>query len=181
MTGKGSKPRPMSVTKSAFDDSFDRIFGKKQPDHESLEALHNKIDLGSYLPTRTITREDRKDFGQAFEEVALNGLTISGSSKDSLLIIPTRIITREQSAGFADHHKDGLDKPHKVAIYGPTKTITRAQATDRAIEDRKALYEKLKHNAEAWDKAIDEAVDMGIRQIATEGRIPLKPKDTKDE
>jgi hypothetical protein len=28
--GKGSRPRPYSVSKEEFDDNFDRIFGKKK-------------------------------------------------------------------------------------------------------------------------------------------------------
>jgi len=35
---KGSKPRPMSVTKSEFDDSFDRIFGNLKKVEQSLNA-----------------------------------------------------------------------------------------------------------------------------------------------
>lgn len=31
MSGKGSKPRPLSVPRKQFDDNWDRIFGKKQP------------------------------------------------------------------------------------------------------------------------------------------------------
>jgi hypothetical protein len=30
MSGKGSKPRPYSVSQDAFSDRFDAIFGKKQ-------------------------------------------------------------------------------------------------------------------------------------------------------
>lgn len=29
MSGKGSKPRPLSVPKKQFDNNWDRIFGKK--------------------------------------------------------------------------------------------------------------------------------------------------------
>lgn len=32
--GKGSKPRPLSVSKKQFDENFDRIFGKKVDDPE---------------------------------------------------------------------------------------------------------------------------------------------------
>ena len=28
--GKGSKPRPLSVSRNQFDDNWDRIFGKKK-------------------------------------------------------------------------------------------------------------------------------------------------------
>ena len=31
MSGKGSSPRPYSVPKESFDQSFERIFGKKEP------------------------------------------------------------------------------------------------------------------------------------------------------
>ena len=31
MSGKGSKPRPLSVARKQFDDNWERIFGKKQP------------------------------------------------------------------------------------------------------------------------------------------------------
>lgn len=30
MNGKGSKPRPLSVPRSQFNDNWDRIFGKKK-------------------------------------------------------------------------------------------------------------------------------------------------------
>ena len=30
MSGKGSKPRPLSVPRKHFDDNWDRIFGKKR-------------------------------------------------------------------------------------------------------------------------------------------------------
>jgi len=30
MSGKGSKPRPLSVPRKKFDDNWDRIFGKKK-------------------------------------------------------------------------------------------------------------------------------------------------------
>jgi len=31
MSGKGSKPRPLSIPRKQFDDNWERIFGKKQP------------------------------------------------------------------------------------------------------------------------------------------------------
>ena len=31
MSGKGSRPRPYSVPKEEFDNSYDTIFGKKEP------------------------------------------------------------------------------------------------------------------------------------------------------
>jgi len=31
MSGKGSKPRPLSVPRKQFDDNWERIFGKKTP------------------------------------------------------------------------------------------------------------------------------------------------------
>lgn len=31
MSGKGSAPRPYSVSKETFDQSFERIFGKREP------------------------------------------------------------------------------------------------------------------------------------------------------
>jgi len=35
--GKGSSPRPFSVDKKKFDDSWDRIFGKKHEKNEESE------------------------------------------------------------------------------------------------------------------------------------------------
>jgi hypothetical protein len=32
--GKGSKPRPFSVSQEVFDNNFDRIFGQKKPSSE---------------------------------------------------------------------------------------------------------------------------------------------------
>lgn len=34
MSGKGSKPRPYSVSKAQFDENWDKVFGKKQMLHE---------------------------------------------------------------------------------------------------------------------------------------------------
>lgn len=36
MSGKGSKPRPLSVSHNEFADRFDAIFGKKQLGHSSI-------------------------------------------------------------------------------------------------------------------------------------------------
>lgn len=35
MSGKGSKPRPLSIPKKKFDENFDKIFGKKKDDKKS--------------------------------------------------------------------------------------------------------------------------------------------------
>lgn len=45
MSGKGSSPRPYSVPKESFDESFDRIFGRKLTKNECdryeiLESEH---------------------------------------------------------------------------------------------------------------------------------------------
>jgi hypothetical protein len=34
MNGKGSKPRPLTVSKKSFDDNWERIFGMKKPIQE---------------------------------------------------------------------------------------------------------------------------------------------------
>ena len=48
MSGKGSAPRPFSVSHEEFANSFERIFGKKKKaqDEKQLEQLHrDKNDL----------------------------------------------------------------------------------------------------------------------------------------
>jgi hypothetical protein len=46
MSGKGSRPRPLSVDHSTFDSNWDRIFGKKhnlvQQEIESLQRMSNR-------------------------------------------------------------------------------------------------------------------------------------------
>ena len=38
--GKGSKPRPLSVNRKSFDESWDRIFKKKDKPEESKEETN---------------------------------------------------------------------------------------------------------------------------------------------
>jgi hypothetical protein len=41
MAGKGSRARPLSVSKSQFDDNWDKIFGKKEePKTEIISNSH---------------------------------------------------------------------------------------------------------------------------------------------
>lgn len=60
MSGKGSKPRPLSVDRKTFDDNWDRIFGAKKPepaievssywsDDSKLEAVVLQAKDGSYF------------------------------------------------------------------------------------------------------------------------------------
>jgi len=37
MSGKGSKPRPLSVPRKQFDESWDRIFGNKKPKQRKVK------------------------------------------------------------------------------------------------------------------------------------------------
>ena len=37
MSGKGSKPRPLSVPRKQFDDNWDRIFGNKQRERNTKQ------------------------------------------------------------------------------------------------------------------------------------------------
>ena len=42
MAGKGSRARPLSVSKSKFDDNWDKIFGKKEePKTEVIANLYS--------------------------------------------------------------------------------------------------------------------------------------------
>lgn len=60
MSGKGSKPRPLSVDQKTFDDNWDRIFGAKKPepaievssywsDDSKLEAVVLQAKDSSYF------------------------------------------------------------------------------------------------------------------------------------
>jgi hypothetical protein len=43
MSGKGSKPRPLSVSTETFDNNWDVIFGKKKKiDEEAVNAYNNE-------------------------------------------------------------------------------------------------------------------------------------------
>lgn len=42
MAGKGSRARPLSVSKSKFDDNWDRIFGKKENTVKELDVNNDK-------------------------------------------------------------------------------------------------------------------------------------------
>jgi hypothetical protein len=46
MSGKGSKPRPLSVPRKTFEDNWDRIFGKKEktPQDENKKTKQ-KLDI----------------------------------------------------------------------------------------------------------------------------------------
>jgi hypothetical protein len=46
MAGKGSRARPLSVSKSQFDDNWDKIFGKKEePKTEIISNSHGRPRL----------------------------------------------------------------------------------------------------------------------------------------
>lgn len=49
MSGKGSRPRPISVDHDTFNDNWDRIFGKKSPDpvQAEIDALRRMRDSRS--------------------------------------------------------------------------------------------------------------------------------------
>ena len=45
MSGKGSRPRPLTVSKKQFDENFDRIFGKREdPEEDEYELLPDVCD-----------------------------------------------------------------------------------------------------------------------------------------
>ena len=45
MSGKGSRPRPLTVSKKQFDENFDRIFGKREdPEEDGYELLPDVCD-----------------------------------------------------------------------------------------------------------------------------------------
>jgi hypothetical protein len=44
MSGKGSKPRPLSVPRKTFEDNWDRIFSKKQS-QEKNKKTKQKLDI----------------------------------------------------------------------------------------------------------------------------------------
>lgn len=45
MSGKGSKPRPLSVPRKVYEDNWERIFGKskKQKNNKKLAKVQDKI------------------------------------------------------------------------------------------------------------------------------------------
>lgn len=45
--GKGSKPRPYSVTQEEYDKRWDAIFGRDEPDEDDLEE-DNELDDEDY-------------------------------------------------------------------------------------------------------------------------------------
>ena len=49
MSGKGSKPRPLSVDRKTFEDNWDTIFGKKDPLQELADMNQQ---MGFYDDTR---------------------------------------------------------------------------------------------------------------------------------
>ena len=53
MSGKGSRPRPLSVSTKEFNENFDRIFGKK--DEEVVEEGFELVGDVSDLPIQYIT------------------------------------------------------------------------------------------------------------------------------
>jgi len=62
--GKGSKPRPFSVSKEDFDSSFDRIFGKKKK--SDAEKFDEAIMKNEYYEEETMqvrVAEEGKKFG----------------------------------------------------------------------------------------------------------------------
>jgi hypothetical protein len=48
MSGKGSAPRPFSVSQEEFANNFDRIFGNKE-DTETVIAEYDDIDIAKEL------------------------------------------------------------------------------------------------------------------------------------
>lgn len=60
--GKGSKPRPFSVTYDEFSNSFDRIFGKKDKvDGKDINADKNGQDQTGTTEPSTVDRHVGKD------------------------------------------------------------------------------------------------------------------------
>lgn len=45
MSGKGSRPRPFSVSQDQFAENFDKIFGRKENNHES-EKTDQEVSSG---------------------------------------------------------------------------------------------------------------------------------------
>jgi len=50
MSGKGSKPRPFSVSQDTFGENWDNIFKKKQPDHDKHMAATDWSQMLGELP-----------------------------------------------------------------------------------------------------------------------------------
>ena len=48
MAGKGSKPRPLSVSQEPFDENWDRIFNKSQREKALDELVAQSQELGLY-------------------------------------------------------------------------------------------------------------------------------------
>jgi len=63
MSGKGSKPRPLSVSHKQFGDSWDQIFGKK----ESINTTQS--DDGSIDDGNTEKKEEREASTQSILHV----------------------------------------------------------------------------------------------------------------
>lgn len=59
MSGKGSKPRPFSVSQKQFGDSWDKIFGKKE-DINTTQSDDGSIDNGN-----TEEKEERETSTQS--------------------------------------------------------------------------------------------------------------------
>ena len=64
MSGKGSRPRPLSVSTKEFNENFDRIFGKKEEEvvEEGFELVGDVSDLPiQYI---TVTEEPIENKGR---------------------------------------------------------------------------------------------------------------------
>ena len=70
--GKGSRPRPLSVEQSKFDENMDRIFGSKE--EERLAKAREKEEYFAKLAAETKARleqaEQKKNETQAINELS---------------------------------------------------------------------------------------------------------------
>jgi len=59
MAGKGSRARPLSVSKSKFDDNWDRIFGKKENTVKELDVNNNEKHTNEVISNSHSTHADK--------------------------------------------------------------------------------------------------------------------------
>ena len=95
--GKGSKPRPMSISYKQWEENWDRIFGKKKEpkkqlgfDYETVTAIKNAPTLdeavtlaerdlqirGELAPSKSFLRGAVRSIQEAFSKDANNSETI---------------------------------------------------------------------------------------------------------